>query len=59
MVSAGKADVDKDEVVAGMAAGMRTVTTSRRTLTTALVFSTRTGTHTGEAAQVTHELHAR
>ena len=47
VVSAGEADVDKEEVVAGMAAGPRTVTTTRRTITTAMASSTRTGTHTG------------
>ena len=48
--SAGKADVCKDVVAEEMAAGPRTGTTSRRTVTTAAVASTRTGTHTEAAA---------
>ena len=58
MVSASKADVDKDEVVVEMAVGPRTLTTARQTVTAAIVFSTRTGNHAGEAVQVTHEVHA-
>ena len=48
--SAGKANVCKDVVAEEMAAGLRTGTTSRRTVTTAAVASTRTGTHTEAAA---------
>ena len=47
---AGKADVCKDVVAEEMAAGTRTGTTARRTVTTATVASTRTGTHTEAAA---------
>ena len=46
--SAGKADVDNDAVAEEMAAGPRTVTPARRTVTTATVVLTRTGTHTEE-----------
>ena len=48
--AAGKVDVGKDVVAEETAAGTRTGTTARRTVTTATVASTRAGTHTEAAA---------
>ena len=55
--SAGKADVGKDVVAEEMAAGPRTGT-ARRTVTTATVASTRTGTSTEAAALEARKLYA-
>ena len=56
--SADKADVGKDVVAEEMAAGPRTGTKARRTVTTATVASTRTGTHAWAAAQETRKVYA-
>ena len=56
--SAGKADVGKDVVAEEMAAGPRMGTTARRTVTTATVASTRTGTHTEAAALEARKVYA-
>ena len=56
--SAGKVDVGKDVVAEEMAAGPRTGTTARRTVTTATVASTRTGTHTEAAALEVRKVYA-
>ena len=50
--------MDKDAVAEEMAAGPRTVTPARRTVTTATVVSTRTGLHTEETALETRKVHA-
>ena len=56
--SAGKEDVWKDVVAEEMTAGPRTGTTARRTVTTATVASTRTGTHTEAAALEARKVYA-
>ena len=56
--SAGKAGVGKDVVAEEMAAGPRTGTAARRTVTTATVASTRTGTRTEAAALEARKVYA-
>ena len=56
--AAGKVDVGKDVVAEETAAGTRTGTTARRTVTTATVASTRTGTHTEAAALEARKVYA-
>ena len=56
--SAGKVDVGKDVVAEEMAAGPRTGTTARRTVTTTTMASTRTGTHKEAAALEASKVYA-